>query len=242
MVISNWTTFRYAYATKAVTSAVSLTYVAGAPATITRGAGSFISDGFVGGMTVDITGTASNNYRHTVSSVSALTLTLAAGDTLTAEGPVSSSLLGALRDPDGIETWPLANVRASGFSAGFTGITKPIYSVPFNVTVDAAADSPAGTDRYDWYVSQRTDSTATRYFTPSQFASGANTYSGILTLTPTAQLVSDLAPTDLGGGAYLLSIDDSIRAFNMLHIYCRRISDGAIQWLDVGRYHLSNYG
>ena len=58
--------------------------------TITRSAGSFISDGFVAGMAIDVSGTASNNFtKAKITAVSALVLTLDTQD-LVAEGPVSS--------------------------------------------------------------------------------------------------------------------------------------------------------
>lgn len=53
--------------------------------TVTRGAGSFITDGFVNGMTVKVTGSTSNNFTLVVSTVSALVMTFAA--TVANEGP-----------------------------------------------------------------------------------------------------------------------------------------------------------
>ncbi len=76
----------------AKTAAVSLTYADANPDTIVRGSGSFLTDGWLVGMVVVITGTATNNKKVTIATVVALTITLIAGDTLLAEGPVSSTL------------------------------------------------------------------------------------------------------------------------------------------------------
>lgn len=75
------------------TGAVSFTYNENSPSadTITRGAGSFITDGFVEGMKIDVTGTASNDGTYTIASVAALTLTLDDNDDLAAE-TVSSTI------------------------------------------------------------------------------------------------------------------------------------------------------
>lgn len=61
----------------ATSGAVSFTYVDSSPDTITRGAGSFVTDGFVVGDIVQVTGSAlGNNGFYKVSNVAALTLTV----------------------------------------------------------------------------------------------------------------------------------------------------------------------
>jgi hypothetical protein len=59
------------------------------PDTIVRDTGSWITDGYIDQMTLDITGSASNNGTgiYTVDSVTATTITLIAGNTVVAEGP-----------------------------------------------------------------------------------------------------------------------------------------------------------
>ena len=84
-------------ATGSATSTGSYTYNNASPATITRGSGSFKTDGLKGGMFLQITGTSSNNKNVIVQTVAALTVTLISGETLTAEGPVSSTLTGSKR-------------------------------------------------------------------------------------------------------------------------------------------------
>ncbi len=76
-----------------MTGAPTLTFaeVGAGNDTITRSAGSFITDGFEVGMMVTVAGSVSNNVTAAVVGVSALVLTLgpAAGDDLAAEGPVA---------------------------------------------------------------------------------------------------------------------------------------------------------
>lgn len=79
------------------TSTGSYTYNNASPATITRSTGSFKTDGLEEGMLIQISGTTSNNKNVTSAKVAALTITLSAGETLAAEGPVSSTLTGTRR-------------------------------------------------------------------------------------------------------------------------------------------------
>lgn len=73
----------------ALTSAVSLTYADANPDTIVRGAGSFVTDGWVAGMQVESDSTL-NAGKYTIATVVALTITLIAGDALVAEVEVST--------------------------------------------------------------------------------------------------------------------------------------------------------
>lgn len=77
----------------ATTGAVSFTYVNGGVLadSITRLAGSFVSEGFTAGCKITVAGTASNNGTYTVQTVVALTITLILSDVLTAE-VVSSTI------------------------------------------------------------------------------------------------------------------------------------------------------
>ena len=54
--------------------------------------GSFVTDGFEPGMELVVTGTSNNDGRYLIDSVAATTLTLDAGETLTAEGPIGSGM------------------------------------------------------------------------------------------------------------------------------------------------------
>lgn len=69
---------------------VSFVEGGGSADTITRSAGSFVSDGFKAGMTITVFGSVSNDGTYTIATVAALTLTLATGDDLAAEATVSN--------------------------------------------------------------------------------------------------------------------------------------------------------
>jgi hypothetical protein len=68
----------------------NITFTNAAPATITRAAGSWITDRFIVGQLITVTNTASNNGTYTIAGVTAATLTLKAGQTLTNEGPINN--------------------------------------------------------------------------------------------------------------------------------------------------------
>jgi len=239
VIYADWTTFRYAFATKAAGS-VAISFVDSNPDTITRAAGSFITSGVEAGMTLDVSGSVSNNQRFTIAAVSALTLTLDASDTVVAEGPVTCDVVAVHRDKDAVETWPIAKVRSGGFTGGFTGIAKPILVVPVSLTVNATAlDAVSGTDEYDWWVSQRTDTLADqmlKVWDYHHFFNVVPTRSGTIILA-----LSDLGMSKLGfiDTFEFVTIDQVIRLFRNVHVYCRRISDGAIQWVNVLPYTLS---
>ena len=81
------------------TSGASLTFTArtagGAPATITRAAGSFVGDGYRGGDVITVAVSALNNGAVLLGAVSATLLSLAQDENLTAEGPTSAPTLSA---------------------------------------------------------------------------------------------------------------------------------------------------
>ena len=76
-------------------TARTFSFVDNAPAadTITCSSGSFITDGFAAGMYVTVGNTTSNNGTYEISTVAAATITLVAGESLTAEGPLNSATL-----------------------------------------------------------------------------------------------------------------------------------------------------
>lgn len=72
---------------------LTLTFAAGTPATITRSAGSWITDGFQAGHRIKALGAAqaaNNNSQKTIASMTATVLTLATGENVTSEGPTAS--------------------------------------------------------------------------------------------------------------------------------------------------------
>ena len=242
---------RQAFCDKATTSAVSLTYTA--PFTIARGAGSFVSDGWLPGMVCTVSGTASNNGRFLVFSVSALSMSVnpwpaaGLGPNIVNEGPVSSSLAGVFLDADGMERWPVAKVRASGFTSGIVGINGiPPASAgvfPFLLSCNGFAhDEIYGTDQFDWCVIQRTDTTASRYLRIERYDEPpTNTFSGTIIVFATPLAQKELGFTKGAGyiagsstvfDSVLLSADQTLAMMRNVHVYVQRKADRAIQWID----------
>lgn len=76
----------------AATAARSLTFVNASPARITASSGSFVTDGFVGGVAVGVRGTAANDGIHMIATVAATVLTMAPGVVFANEGPFVSDV------------------------------------------------------------------------------------------------------------------------------------------------------
>lgn len=110
------------------TVTASLTYNAGTPATITQGSGDFLDDGFRDKTTITVSGTASNDGDFEVDTVVALTITLKSGETLTNEGPVSSTIEGH-------------NANRDQFSGDATG--NDLGDPDFDTTGTLPSDLPA---------------------------------------------------------------------------------------------------
>lgn len=225
VILHDYAHFRHHFAEVARTIGVSLTYAAGPPATISRGAGSFVTDGYVAGMNVDPSGTASNDGRYTIDTVAALTLTLSADDTLSPE-VVTSSLTGATYYVDGYETWPRDNVRAGGFSDTWNLLPRPITGFPAQLTVNSLVDDVTAGTSYVWYVRQRTDDVAKQWLSVTH-ADPAST--GTIALSLTAKCATDIGAVDLTK----LTIEQQRRILRNVWVFVKRLSDGAIQQADL---------
>jgi len=95
--------------TGAMTGDPNLTFANTSPATITRDAGSWLTDGFVANMGTTVSSSVSNNGTYSVAIVTATILTLSATDSLVAEGPTNGHVVtGVLANP-GILTITNAN-------------------------------------------------------------------------------------------------------------------------------------
>lgn len=233
MILATYAEMRHHFAHVAHTTSVSLTYVHAVPATITRGAGSFVTDGFTAGMSVDVAGTASNDGRYTVDTVAALTLTLATGDQLVNE-TIVSSLTGAEYDVDGAEAWPLdeLHVTSPAFDdtwAKVTLIFQPVTKFPLVVTINASATDVDAGSSYTWYVRQPTDDPDLQWFS---VVHSDLTRTGRITLSLTAKCVTDLG---LSLASDKLSGDQQIRVLRGTTLFVKRDSDGAIQFIDLAR-------
>lgn len=140
--------------------------------------------------------------------------------------------------PDGLPPWPIAKVRSGGFDNGFSGIDRPIDEFPITLSVNGqVADAVPGIHEYDWYLSQRSDQAARQYFAVAHlFSFIGDAVSGSIVLSLTDLAVAELAislPTSP------LNTDRLIQTCKNVHVYVKRRSDGAIQWVDLLKQTLS---
>jgi hypothetical protein len=239
-----WNQFRFVFALGGATSnkllgstTTLLTFIPGTPARITRAAGSFITDGHVGGMYTDVFGSGLNDGRYLLDVGFTFTLRLAPGETLQAEGPVNATVASIFRELDQTESFPSEEhpttnlVRSGGFDAGFTGIDKPYLWQTMTVTVNnQAADAVYGVSDYHWYLTQRTDDASVQYLSIVQKPdSGGQSFSGTVLIDHTATATAELGITGIPTMAQLRGL------FIHTELYCKRVSDGAIQWVDLYR-------
>ena len=133
-------------------------------------------------------------------------------------------------DADGMPTWPIAKVRSGGFTGGFTGIGRPIQAFPLTVSCNGGVSDAVASDTYYWYLSQRTDDPTAQYMAVTHSTAGT---SGTVTIALTAKCVTDLG---LSGVTASLTEDQLVRILNDAHLYVKRTSDDAIQWVDMLEY------
>jgi len=242
-VIPDWSQFRLIFGIGGSTSKQLLgkttslfTFIPGPPPRLTQAAGSFLVDRHAIDMFCDITGSALNNGRYQLANVTALQLTFVDGSALQAE-VVTATATSLYRGPDQVEIFPselhpATNlVRSSGFIGGFTGVAKPYIGTTMSISCNGgAADAVYGVADYHWYLSQRTDDPAKQFLTcVEKPASGGLTYSGTVQITHTAHAYSEL------GISGVPSMDGVKALFDMCHLYAKRVTNGAIQWVDIYR-------
>lgn len=231
MVITSFHGLRASFARRARTlDAVSFN---GSERRASRASGSFITDNFSEGMEVDIIGSTSNDGRRTIVVLEALNMYFS-GDspTMADEAAGTRLLVGAFRDPDGLEHWPVDRVHASGFNTGVVAVNAGgdfdawanFDAFPMEFTVDGGAVGPVPT--HDTYLSQRSD-LASRQYMALEAVPGA-TGSWRITLTPLAVLELGLLLS-----TSTLNADQMSRVLRYAAVYVRRQSDGKIQWLDL---------
>lgn len=134
----------------------------------------------------------------------------------------------------GYEEWPLAMVRANGFTD--LALPRPILVASFKLTVNpltpgdpdsGADDAVAHVDEYNWYVSQRTDVAARQHLTVSQVTNK----SGTLQFDITAN-AEEMIPA-LTDPLYVLTELDLHLLYRNVWVYCQRIGDDAIQQIEL---------
>lgn len=234
MILHSYPAFRHWFAEVARTTAVSLTYNhVASPNTITRASGSFVADGYEVSQRLRVIGTTDNDSGfYEVGAVSALTLSLIAGQNFTSSYTETSSLVGAFYELDEMERWPSANVRAGGFDDGFTASVLPFSPFPLTLTVNGnITDASAGTS-YLWYLSQRTADATKQHLTMTHADA---TKTGTVTLALTSQAVADLG---LSSTTASLNVGQRVKLLTNVYVFCQRVSDKAIQ--QVGLLALSD--
>jgi hypothetical protein len=172
-------------------------------------------------------GTEDNDRRFLVTAATSTNLTVEpweGGGDVDNEGPILCDLTGYFLDPDGMESWPVEMVNANGFDDGFTGIPTPITDFPFLASVDGQV---YGDLAHHFYLSQRTDDPDKRYIDVTRADDGA---SGTVTLSLTDIAVSDLGLED---ATSTQNEDQLTRILKNVTLYAARISDGAIQYVNL---------
>lgn len=240
MICPSYTSFRWTFGTR-IRSAITATLTVGPSPTITRAAGDFTADGWVAGMRLVLAGCSdpTNNKLLTVASIGGggTVIVCAAADTLVAEGPTAGVVAeGGTYALDGMLAWPIANLRAGGFSGGLGSLLPPAFTdgTTIRLTANAqVADASLGVDEYDWWAALQGDPstwtlggylTTNWTFTPEPPAGGSS-YSGTVRMVVTGGL--DFP------GMTVLTPDAIGVLFRNVHVYCQRRSDGAIQWIDL---------
>lgn len=239
MICTDFLSFRARFATRAVMG-MPQGFIFTAPNLIDSQVVNWgtLSPPFVSGMTLIMRGSALGQDTFTVQSILGTVVTTVE-QTVQAEGPVAMSLCeGVTFDRSGWERWPVQYMRvgdtAATFAGGITGFsTKPYKGDAIGLTCNGgAADSVYNADKYDWYLSQRTDDPTKQYLAVTRYPDGAGptSYSGSCVVTVTA-----VAEAKFGfvAGAGPLDPDVTRMLFRGCDLYVRRIADQAIQRADM---------
>lgn len=159
-------------------------------------------------------------------------------------------------DTSGRKVWPVASVQtglpigtgaifSNGNATAMLGVgiilgqaiaTAAVF--PYYISINGfAADAVAGTDEYDWYVSQHTDEVSRQYFRPYRTEEDP-----LLTPPATSSGTIRLALSTLGTSTFgaTLSAAELARAFDHVAIYVQRKSDNAIWMFDPMRIIFSD--
>ncbi len=219
MIVPSFTTFRFQFAS---------VLEVGGPMTFTAPDQVINANAaaYPAGMRINPAGTASNNAYYTILSNVAGTITTVEQGVVTEPNAPGSTLSGALVDNDGLESWPVDLVRGLGFDGGIVrtveGSSPSLFTLSVNGGVD---DSVPLVDEYDWYLSQRTEILSKQYLIISQALNKSGSVN--LVATTLAQETFLLAPlTDL-------TAEQTALLLKFAHLYVKRRSDGAIQWIDL---------
>lgn len=232
--------FRAGFAiTESVAAGGGVTIQFTAPDQIVLTGTTWAAKNIVEGMRIQPIGTINNDRYYYAETIVGGTMTVEE-QTVVSEGPIVSTVIinGNLIDPDGIETWPIALLRSGGFNA-ISNFNIPYDGTAMLLTVNALAqDAVFGVDEYDWYVSQRTDVPANQYLD----VQGNINLPPIVSFSGTLRMIhTTLAETEFGiVSGTNLTPTQTVSLFKDIAVYVRRISDGAIQWVDMLQIQLAN--
>ncbi len=193
MIITDFDPFRVIFATALGSLTKTCTFAATGNILTISGPSGWVA-GDVGKLLL-VTNAANDGW-HKIKTVTSATIVVLDPDFSTVvdeTGTTGVSLAYGFYDTDGRRSWPVADVRKSGFDSGITGATENIsVATAFDLTADAGPDSVLGTDEYNWYVSQRTDVPADQEFTITQKPNdGSGSYSGVINVAFANQTPGD---------------------------------------------------
>lgn len=232
-IIPTWSTFRSQFASGEIVTHAPALLGYTAPDRIVVTSGDLVALGYVAGMRVQITGPTipvGNEGPFIIDSLISTTEIETVEQTIvTNANTAGRTLTGQQFDPDGVERWPVANMRAGGFTGGVTGMPIPyVFGLLITLTVNAGvADSVLNVDEYDWYLSQRTDEVSSQYLSMTEVPPGASSFSG------SVRLVTSTVSNVLGIVDGPITPPQTALLFNKAHLYVRRKSDDAIQLIDL---------
>ena len=246
----NWQSFRSGFTDPVALGDASVDYEfipdALTPRVVLSVSGDWDAAGFTDAMTAHVAGTSLNDGAHRVAAVVPGVLTFTAGTVLQAETALVAGVTieGLVLDPaDGMERWPVELVRANGFDGGISGIPTPYIAAGGGnilLTVNAsAADAAFGVDEYDWYVSSRTETEADQYFNSTSIPTlYPFSFSGSMRLEQNVPTIAAGTGWDAVPGNLTPALN--VKLFKYTDVYCRRRSDGAIQWINLLRAMQAN--
>ena len=154
------------------------------------------------------------------------------------------STSGTIDPITGYEEWPLAEVGSGGFTT--FNVPRPMATAAFTVTCNGAGssvigadDAVLGVDEYNWWVSLRSDVAAEQIVTVAQYSAAK---SGTLQFGVNQTLARALLNSTTFTSATNLETD-LVRQllYRNVWIYVQRVSDDAVQVIDLLRASTADY-
>ena len=240
-IIPTWSSFRQQFAETVSLLNTSIAFTA--PDRVDAGVTDLVTAGFLVGHRLIPSGSgvvAANLGPFIIASFPTNAIAETVEQTITTQGAASPrSLEAAFIDPDGLERWPVANVNSTWVNTfeffADSGPFVPLVGFgDYIVTVNAvAADAVQGTDEYAWFLSQRTEDTAQQSLTIEDTPDAAGqSFSGTIRLRHTQLALDEYGLTE----GVALTPTQTAAMFKNVHVYIQRLSDDAIQFVDLHRF------